>query len=399
MKKFKITYQENSKIKTITLKANSIDEIDLPLNIINIKKSSANPLINFFNHPIEFNKSKNTITLFNELNIMLKSRLPLAEAINILKKSTKNQQISNILNSIENALKNGKPIHKTLEIYKNYFGQLPISFFKLGEQNGNLNDSINSLSIVLNSIEENKKQIISSLSYPLTLFIMLGLSMVFIFTFVMPNFDYIFMMYKEDLPLATKLLLNTKEILIDYFGFMVAALLAIILLFIFKYKNSLNFRYKIDRILVSNIPILSTMLFLSSYHRFFLSTKLLLESKYQFQTAFNNSKIIVNNSYLQKKLDIISSNINNGKSIANAFEESLIFDDFTIRLINTGEKSNSLEIVIGEIEKIYKQKLDRNIKLFSSMIEPVFLLFITVLIIWLVLAIFLPIWQIGSVIK
>lgn len=399
MKSFKITYQENSKIKTITLKANGIDEIDLPLNIINIKESSANPLTNLFNHSIDLNKSKNTITLFNELNIMLKSRLPLAEAINILKENTKNQQISNILDSIETALKNGKPIYKRLEIYKNYFGQLPISFFKLGEQNGNLNDSINSLSIVLNSIEENKKQIISSLSYPLTLFIMLGLSMVFIFTFVMPNFDYIFMMYKEELPLATKLLLNTKEILIGYFGFIATALLAIVLLFILKYKNSLNFRYKIDRILVSNIPILSTMLFLSSYHRFFLSTKLLLESKYQFQTAFNNSKIIVNNSYLQKKLDIISSNINNGKSIANAFEESLIFDDFTIRLINTGEKSNSLEVVISEIEKIYKQKLDRNIKLFSSMIEPVFLLFMTVLIVWLVLAIFLPIWQIGSVIK
>ena len=96
---------------------------------------------------------------------------------------------------------------------------------------------------------------------------------------------------------------------------------------------------------------------------------------------------------------LIDNLLQNGKSINHSFFKTQIFDDIVLNLINTGEVSNSLGITIDEIKKIYKNRFNDKMNLLVSLIQPIFLIIIMGLILWIVLAIFMPIWDMGNMIK
>ena len=123
------------------------------------------------------------------------------------------------------------------------------------------------------------------------------------------------------------------------------------------------------------------------------------KSNFEFHKCFKSSKILLENKYLLDKINVIDGLLENGKSIKISFCESKIFDDIVLNLINTGEVSNSLPLVISEIKMIYKNRFDEKISFLISLIQPVFLIFIMILILWIVIAIFVPIWDMGNIIK
>jgi general secretion pathway protein F len=125
----------------------------------------------------------------------------------------------------------------------------------------------------------------------------------------------------------------------------------------------------------------------------------MLKSNYEFHKAFISSKILLKNKYLLDKIYIIDSLLQNGKSINDSFLRTQIFDDIVLNLINTGEVSNSLSITIDEIKKIYKNRFNDKMNLLISLIQPTFLVMIMGLILWIVLAIFMPIWDMENMIN
>ena len=134
-------------------------------------------------------------------------------------------------------------------------------------------------------------------------------------------------------------------------------------------------------------------------YKLFLVIDIMLKSNYEFQKAFISSKILLKNKYLLDKISLIDNLLQNGRSINDSFLQTEIFDDIVLNLINTGEISNSLGITIDEIKKIYKNRFNDKMNLLVSLIQPIFLIIIMGLILWIVLAIFMPIWDMGNMIK
>lgn len=132
------------------------------------------------------------------------------------------------------------------------------------------------------------------------------------------------------------------------------------------------------------------------FNSFFLCITILLNDKYTFQTAFLNAKVLMRNNYLKAKLKVINQQIQSGKSILFAFENTKLFDDLILRLISVGEQSNSLNITINEVEKIYSKRMEKAFKSFATNIEPIFFILISTFIVWLMLAIFMPIWNLSD---
>ena len=123
------------------------------------------------------------------------------------------------------------------------------------------------------------------------------------------------------------------------------------------------------------------------------------KSNFEFHKCFKSSKLLLENKYLLDKISIIDGLLENGKSIKISFCESKMFDDIVLNLINTGEVSNSLPLVISEIKMIYKNRFDEKISFLISLIQPVFPIFIMILLLWIVITIFVPIWDMGNIIK
>lgn len=393
--RFKFWYEKNHRLNTITIISNSFDElkydINYPDNIIKIKELK----------PININKQfilkddKEFLEFFYEMSTMLESKLPIKDVVEILLNTDFSNNIKNILLSIDNALKNGQPIYKALKVHQDYLGYLPILFFKLGERNSNLDQSINSLYKILYENFTIKEKLKKAISYPMILVVSLFISVATIFYFVIPKFQYIFIQLGDSLPFSTYLLLKFKSFLDDNYIFLTVFIVIFWLISTIIYKN---YKYYFDKIFILHIPYFSNMYRYMVFYKLFLSISLIVKSKFQFQDAIISTKNISNNLYIKNNLENIIQDINNGMSISRSFEKTSLFDRVAIRLLLTAQKTNKMEKILDDIQKIYKKRLGQNIKIFTTFLEPTLIFIISTIILWLVLAIMTPVWELGNLI-
>jgi general secretion pathway protein F len=394
--RFNIWYEKDKKISTKTIEVNSKEELkyhkSYPLNVINIQEIKKYNLRNIF-----YNKNDTELLeLFYEMSIMLKSKLQIKEIIEILINTKFTKNIQDILYTIDKALNNGYPIYKALEQHKNTLGYLPILFFKLGEQNSNFENAISSLYEILKENNIIKQKLQKVLTYPIILVGALVIALSIIFTVVIPQFEYIFIQLGDNLPLSTYILVKIQKFLFEYYMLVFIILICIYFLIIYL-KN----RYKsiYDKFIFLNIPYFSDMYRYMMFYKLFLSISLMVKSKFQFAQALINSKNITNNIFLENELNKILYDINNGISISKAFENRDIFDSITIRLLLTAQKTNTLETILYDLKIIYKEKLTKFMGKFTTFLEPFLIFIISSIILWIVLAIMTPVWQLSSIIK
>ena len=135
------------------------------------------------------------------------------------------------------------------------------------------------------------------------------------------------------------------------------------------------------------------------FYKLFLSISLIVKSKYKFQEALKSSMLIINNKYLFIILENIVKDIYNGESISVAFKNTKEFDSFATRLLNTAQKTNKMEQLLLDIVNIYANNLNKTIEKFKAFLEPFLVLLIAVIILYLVLAIMTPIWDLSSILN
>ncbi|MBY0541632.1 MAG: type II secretion system F family protein [Arcobacteraceae bacterium] len=395
MKKYKIKYQDKNEIKELIFETKDLSNEKLPSNIVEIKEYK-----NYFDFVLFRKKrvnDKKLNLLFYELNLMLQANINLSDALDILIKNKKDKNIIAFLEVLKYSFSNAKPIEKNLDEFK--INNLVVSFLKISQDNGNIALNIKALSNLLLENYEIKKAFIKAISYPILLIISFILSLVSIFLFVIPKFKMIFSQTSTELPLATKILLKTQYILENYFAVIVLVFCLLIILFLYLYKHHKKFSYFIDKFLIANMFLIKDIYLNMQLYKLFLVMDIMLKSNYEFHKAFISSKLLLKNKYLLDKMHLIDNLLQNGKSINDSFFKTQIFDDIVLNLINTGEVSNSLCITIEEIKKIYKNRFNDKMNLLTSLIQPIFLIVIMGLILWIVLAIFMPIWDMGNMIK
>ena len=395
MKKYKIKYQEKNEIKELILETSNLSNEKIPTNIIEIKEYK-----NYFDSGFFRKKrinDKKINLLFYELNLMLQANINLSDALDILIKNKKDKNIIVFLQLLKYSFSNAKPIEENLNEFK--INNLVFAFLKLSLSNGNITLNIKALSNLLLENHEIKRNFIKAISYPIILIISFILSLISIFFFVIPKFQMIFSQTTQELPIATKMLLKTQYILENYsFSiFLIFSFLALIIFYLYRQNSAFN--YYCDKFLLTKIFLIKDIYLNMQLYKLFLVIDIMLKSNYEFHKAFISSKILLKNKYLLDKMHLIDNLLQNGKSINDSFFKTQIFDDIVLNLINTGEVSNSLGITIDEIKKIYKNRFNDKMNLLTSLIQPLFLIVIMGLMLWIVLAIFMPIWDMGNMIK
>lgn len=395
MKKYKIKYQENNEIKELILETQNLSNEKLPQNIIDILEEKSYLKFELFRKKTINNKKMNL--LFYELNLMLQANINISDALNILIKNKKDKNIISFLEAVKYSLSNGKAIDKNLNDFR--INHLIIAFFKISQDSGNIALNIKALTNLLNENYEIRKAFFKAIFYPIGLLISFFFSLIAIFSFVIPKFKMIFTQTTQELPIATKMLLKTQYIFENYFFVIILIQVIFILIFIYLYNRNSNFNYLIHKFLIVNFFLIKDIYLNMQLYKLFLVIDIMMKSNYEFHKAFISSKILLKNKYLLDKISIIDNLLQNGKSINDSFFKTEIFDDIVLNLINTGEVSNSLGITIDEIKKIYKNRFNDKMNLLISLIQPIFLVVIMGLILWIVLAIFMPIWDMGNMIK
>ncbi|RXJ69653.1 transformation system protein [Halarcobacter ebronensis] len=389
--RYKITYQEKGVIKHKIVTKNELDRLKLPKNIISIKSLGFD--IQLFKK-IKDSKIKDKLY---ELTLMLSSNIKLNQAFDILIKNEKDNHFKEFLTDIKNSFINSIDIRKSMKKYS--VNPLIISLFKLIQDSGNISENIKFLSELTRENQEIKGNFLKIMLYPMVLVVTFIFALIGIFEFVLPNFESLFKGTNYEMSIATKTLFLLKDISGEKIIIATISIFVLIIIFFRVYKNNNRLRVIADNLFIKDSFFVTRLNRLKILYIYFSVVHILLKNRYEFLEAINKAKVLLNNQYLFDKITQIENLLKSGKSVSFAFKSSGLFDDIVLSLIDTGELTNSLTLVVDEIKKIYKRRFENSLRLFSIMIEPIFFIIIMTLILWIIFAIFVPLWSMNDLLR
>lgn len=387
----KITYQEKGVIKSINISQEEFEKKRFPKNIIAVKREKT------FLKKSTYISEKDIKDRLYELSLMLNSNILLDRALDILIKNEKKRALKEFLQDLKKSFCSSQDMGKSLDKYK--INPLIKSLFKLVQSSGNSASNIEVLSQIVRENYEIKRDFFKTMFYPTLLCVTFLFALIAIFKFVVPSFESILINSQTQLSFATKTLFVVKDFFENYIFIFLFFFTFVFTVFYKIYKKSLTTRVFFDGVIAKNLLLISKLYRLKSLYIYFVVLDILLKNRYEFLDSIKEAKILLDNNYLLDRITQIEYLLKSGKSVRFAFESSNLFDDMTLSLIDTGEITNCLPKVIYELKNIYKKRFDDNLKVFSLLIEPLFFVTIMVLILWIVFAVFVPLWGMNDMLK
>jgi len=270
----------------------------------------------------------------------------------------------------------------------------------LGEQTGNISGSYNKLADILENIRDNIKKFKKAIRTPLITFVAMGVAFTILIMVVVPKFKEMFEKFESALPIPTQILLALEHILNNYGLYVMMVLAGITFSGIHTYKNSKEFKYKVDKLLVNpKFYLIHKIIFFATMHKYTLVFGELVKSGIPVSEALDTAVGMVDNLYIKQKLLTVNANISRGISLSDAFEQTELFENMLLQMIRAGESSGQLDAMLEKVEGYYDGRFQDLIDNLAAYIEPIMLFFIAGLVLLMALGIFMPMWDLGKAVK
>ncbi len=324
-----------------------------------------------------------------QLSTLLFSGVTLMDALSSISQESKGSW-RNILIDIKEKIAGGSSFSRALEDYKNIFPDFYINMIAAGEASGTLDDVLKKLAEFLESRENIKAKVRTSMIYPV---FMIGIGFIvlsFIFAFVLPKITKIFKDTHSVLPFITVALIFISDIFQRFWWLIVGLILAMFFLFR-KLRESKKIYF--DRLILKLPGNIIQSLY---YSRFTRTLSFLLEGGLPMLKALELSSKAIGNKELELKVIACGKKVSEGAKISSSLEG---FPPVLLQLIATGEKSGQLATILNNAANAYEEEFSRKTSRAFSLLEPFMILFMGVIVGIIVLAVLLPIFQMNQLIK
>lgn len=335
------------------------------------------------------------LTFNQELYILIKSGQPLVKALEvILEKLPPKKGMYGVIESIKNDIAQGYSLSEAMEKFPEYFPLLYISNVKAGEKGGNLVERLREYQVFMKKAEEMRRKIISASIYPVMVLTVIIGAVIFLFTYVIPNFSKIYLEANVELPLATIILLkitNTFKILLP---FITGAL--IILFFIYsRIKKTFKGKLFIDdfKLKIPFVSIVYKNYLISNFAR---TLSAIIKGGIPLVTALKITSNVSTNASFAEKLKKATRLVEEGNSLSIALEETKIFPSIALRLIKSGEGTGSLSEMLDEVAEYYDNLVVDSLTTITTLIEPALMIVMGFLVGVIVIAMYLPIFSLAG---
>ncbi|MBE3022712.1 type II secretion system F family protein [Campylobacter sp. 7477a] len=413
MKLFEVEYIQNSRRQKMTLKANSTSEarsLAAKNNkgmIVKIGETKTLPLLeqmedvkDKFSKYFSSTKVKvpNLVAVVSQLSVMANAGISIHDSIKEIATSTNDKKLKEIFTSINEDLNQGASLTSSVESFKHELGDVTIAMIRLGENTGNMADSLKKLANILQEVWDNQQKFKKAIRYPVTVICAIIVAFTVMMLMVVPQFREIFEQLNAQLPVPTRILLGIEYAMNNY-GFYIIALLIAVGIFAKKfYDKSEEFRTKLDKYLLK-VYLIGKIIFYANMSRFNLIFTELVRAGIPIAEALDTANITVSNIAIREKLAGVKILVGRGVSLTEAFKETGLYENMLIQMINAGEQSGSIDSMLEKIADYYKAKFSDIIDNISSYIEPILLVFIAGMVILLALGIFMPMWDLAQAVK
>ena len=342
----------------------------------------------------------NKISAIRQIAVMTDAGISIHDSIDEVAKNTENPKLKTIFTTIGNDINAGKGIGDSIEPYREEFGHVALAMTNLGEKTGNIAGAYHKLADILESIRDNTKKFKKAIRTPLITLAAMGVAFTILIMVVVPKFKEMFEKFDSELPIPTQILLSLEHALNNYGVYILAGLTFGIFMMMHTYKNSNDFKYKVDRILVHpRFYLIHKVIFFATMHKYTLVFGELVKSGIPVSEALDTAVDMVDNLYIKQKLLTVNANIARGISLSDAFEQTELFENMLLQMIRAGESSGQLDMMLEKVEGYYDSRFQDLIDNLAAYIEPIMLFFIAGLVLLMALGIFMPMWDLGKAVK
>lgn len=336
------------------------------------------------------------ITVFSgQLSSLIRSGVPILKALVIISDQSDNRYFRFVLNHIAENIKVGKTFSESLSNYPNIFSPLYIAIIKAGEDGGALHAALDRITHHLRKQEGVLSKVKTALIYP-ALMCLVGIgTVIFMLIFVIPRIKGIFTSSGQELPIPTKILIFSSDLIRGNWYWM---LIIFIILFFIAKKISRTQKEFISALKLK-IPLYGNFLRKAEIAQFSRTLELSLKSGIHILRAMELAIPILGNEVIKKELAASYAQVKQGGSLGRNLKKSKIFPTFMTNFIIIGEESGKLQEVFGEIADYFESDTDEAIKIFTAQLEPIMILIIGSVLGFVVIAMLLPIFQVNLMVQ
>lgn len=331
---------------------------------------------------------------YTELSVLLKSGITLKDGLELIKNATKKKLNKDKFEQILNDIISGTTLSEALKKQKE-FTDYEYYSIKIGEETGSLSLVSEQLGSFFSRKNEQRRNLISALTYPVIILSTAVLVVIFMLQYVVPMFQDIFEQQKVELPAITKFIIYCSDLMKSY-GWLLIILL--VLFFIFRtLLNKKQWYKKYKDTLVLKLPFIGDFVKTVYLSQFAQAVSLLTASKVPVVSSIQLVKQMINFYPLQIALEDVEQQILKGKSLSESLKAHKIFDDKMIALIKVAEETNQNEFIFQRLNSQYNTQVQLRSKLLSTIMEPFIILIVGVLVGVILIAMYLPMFKLSSV--
>lgn len=352
--------------------------------------------ISFFNKLTQRVKRKDITLLTRQLATMLTTGVPLVQALKLVADNHNKAEMKSILAQIVKSVESGTPLSRAIGAASHHFDSLYIDLVATGEQSGNLAEVFERIAHYREKSEQLKAKVIKALIYP-SMVVLTALAVSYLMlTMVIPEFESMFSGFGADLPWFTSQVLHLSHWVQAYSGFVFLALLAA--LFSLHIARKRSFRVKLISSRASlNIPVIGTIISKASIAKFSRTLATSFSAGIPILAGLKTSAKTANNIHYQNAIAQVHSDTAAGMPMYIAMRNSDTFPEMVLQMVMIGEESGSLDEMLNRVATIYEFEIDSTVDNLGKILEPMIIIFLGVVVGGLVVAMYLPIFNLMSV--
>jgi type IV pilus assembly protein PilC len=343
-------------------------------------------------------KDKDIVIFTRQFATMIDAGLPLVQALDILSTQVESKALSNALTQVKGDVESGATYADALKKHTRIFSELYVNMVAAGEAGGILDTILNRLAAYIEKAMKLKKKVKGAMVYPAVVSSIAILVIGVIMIFVVPTFAKMFSTLGGTLPLPTLIIVNASNFLAGIGGLLVAAAIVGVVVFIKQFRRTEKGQHVTDRILLK-LPIFGPLLNKVAVAKFTRTLGTLVSSGVPILDGLEITAKTSGNKIIEYAIMDVRKGVVSGKTLAEPITKAKVFPPMVTHMIAVGESTGALDSMLSKIADFYDDEVDAAVNNLTAMMEPMLMVFLGGAVGFIVVAMYLPIFKLITLIK
>lgn len=335
--------------------------------------------------------------LSRQIATMLSAGVSLIQTIEMIASGHANRKMRTLLGEIGASVSAGNPLSATLRKYPDYFDDLYCDLVETGEQSGALETIYDRIAIYKEKSEALKSKIKKAMFYPIAVIVVAFIVTTILLIFVVPQFEEIFSSFGAELPAFTQFVLGISRGMQDYGVIIAGVLFAAGTLFARAHKKSLKLRDAVDKKILK-IPVIGEILKKASVARFTRTLSTTFAAGVPLMGALDSAAGAAGNAVFRDAILFVKKEVSGGIPMNVGMRSTAVFPEMVVQMIAIGEEAGAVDEMLSKVATIYEAEVDDMVDGLTSLLEPMIMAVLGVVIGGLIVAMYLPIFEMGNVV-